>query len=186
VRVAALDIDDTLANLRDPLMVALNQYTKKDIHWSEWNVYDLADIYEMTVCDFRSCLIESNVLRKVEPMADSIKFCQYLIDNNYFVLMVTARGWHPQAEELTKHWLKRFNIPYHDLYITKHNESKYKAIEKYGKIDLAIDHSIKNIIDYKKSGMVKHPVLFHHPWNKNYQYDKIIHNIMEAVDYVEY
>ena len=185
MRVAAIDIDDTLANLRDPLMRALNEYTGKDIHWEDWDVYDLSHIYGMTVADFKACLIESDVLREAKPMVDSINFCQHLIDNNYLVLMVTARGWHPQAEELTKQWLEEFNVPYHDLYITKHNESKYKAIEKYGVIDLAVDDSIKNITDYKESGMVRHPVLFHHPWNKNHEHDKIIHNIMQAVEYVE-
>ena len=185
MRVAVLDIDDSLADLRNPLMYALNEYTGKDIHWEDWDVYDLSYIYGMTVADFRACLIESDVLRKAKPMADSIKFCEHLNDNNYLVLMVTARGWHPQAEELTKQWLEEFNVPYHDLYITKHNESKYKAIEKYGVVDLAVDDSIKNIIDYKESGMVRHSVLFHHPWNKNHAHDKVIHNIMQAIQYVE-
>lgn len=185
MRVAALDIDDSLADLRNPLMHALNQYTGKDIHWNDWDVYDLAKIYGMTIPDFRACLIESDALRKAKPMEDSINFCQHLIDNNYIVLMVTARGWHPQAVELTKQWLEEYKIPYHDLYVTKLNQSKYKAIEKYGVIDLAVDDAFENIKNYKESGMVRHPVLFHHPWNKNHEYDKVIHNIMEAVEYVE-
>lgn len=185
MKVAILDIDDTLANLRDPLMVALNEYTGKDIHWNDWDAYNLAEIYGMDISDFYACLTDSDVLRKTKPLEHSAQFCQYLINNNYLVLMVTARGWHPQGTDITQQWLEKYKIPYHDLYVTKYNESKYKAIEKYGAIDLAVDDSFKHIEDYKQSGMVKHPVLFHNPWNKNHEYDKVIHNIMQAVQYVE-
>jgi len=185
VRIAALDIDDSLANLRDPLMHTLNEYTGKNIHWEEWDAYNLAEIYGMTISDFYACLLESDILRNVKPLEDTINFCQYLIDNNYLVLMVTARGWHPQGTEITKQWLHDYKIPYHDLYVTKFGDSKYKAIEKYGVIDLAVDDAFKHIEDYKQSGKVRHPVLFHHPWNKNHEYDKIIYSIIEAKQYVE-
>lgn len=185
MRVAALDIDDTLVNLRDPLMQSLNEYTGKDIHWNDWDAYNLAEIYGMTIVDFYACLMESDVLRKAKPLENTVEFCQYLIDNNYLVLMVTARGWHPQGAEITRQLLEENKIPYHDLYLTKYNESKYKAIERYGAIDLAVDDSFKHIEDYKHSGMVKHSVLFHNPWNKNHEHDKVIHNIMQAVQYVE-
>jgi uncharacterized HAD superfamily protein len=182
--VVVLDLDDTLACLKRPLMKVLNKITGKSIHWKEWDRYDICSIYDISHESFRDMLIDSDILLGLNPYEDSIKFVNEIKDLGYEIVIVTARGWHPNAYDVTSQWLKNNDVHYDKLFITNHNEPKYKKLQNYNRIKLAVDDSYKNIQDYIESGKIDNVVLFHHPWNKNYNYDKIINNIYEAMDYV--
>ena len=184
-KIALLDIDDTVANLRDSLMHALNGYTGKDIHWNDWDCYDLGKIYDIAMPEVADCIQGNKLLENVELMDGSLEFIHLLKSKNYIVHFVTARAWHENGYNVTKEWLQSRNVPYDALNVTSHAVAKIDAVKYYyNKVDLAIDDCYSHIEDYKKSGIVKHALLFHHPWNKNQPYDKIINHISEAESYL--
>lgn len=166
-------------------MHALNGYTGKDIHWNDWDCYDLGKIYDIDMPAVADCIQNNKLLQNVELMDGSMEFLHLLKSKNYIIHIVTARAWHEKGYEVTKEWLQSRNVPYDALNVTSHAIAKIDAVKYYyNHIDLAIDDCFDHINDYNKSGLVKHSLLFHHPWNKNHTYDKIINHISEAELYL--
>jgi len=184
-KIALVDLDDSLVELKTPLMHALNEWSGKSIHWDQWHCYDLGKIYNISHADVRNCIQNNKLLHNVELKHDAMQFLNLLKSKNYLIHIVSARAWHDNAYKITLEWLNSRNVPYDALTITNHDVAKIDVVRNfYNKVDLAIDDCFHHIKDYKESGIVKHAVLIHHPWNKNDTHDKVINDIAEAEIYI--
>ena len=67
----AFDLDDVLANLRDSMMTMLRERTGKNIHWKQWQSYELGPLYGTSSEEIMEWVLEDKVLEAatLEPYA---------------------------------------------------------------------------------------------------------------------
>ena len=63
--IALVDLDDTLGDLKNPMMDALNRVTGKNIHWSSWTTFNVPELYKISENDFMDILIDQKVIENV-------------------------------------------------------------------------------------------------------------------------
>lgn len=194
--VCIVDLDDTLGDLKNPMMEALKSATGKDIHWSKWDSFDVPSLYGITQQDFLNICINENILEKVIIHDSSYKFLNDLHKLNYYTVLITARGWHPQGKEITKKWVADHNLDIDELIVVEIDQSKTDVITKFDNIIFSIDDRIKHCREYIQSGLVKHVLVYDAPWNshmtkwnpfwKGDDYHERIYDLHEIIDHVDW
>lgn len=184
MKIAICDLDDCLSDSRTPIMESLNASTGKNIHWNEWHTYDLATTYGIKPKEMFKSLLESNFIETTIADPDAVELIRKLKAAGYYIIIITARGWHENAFTITEKWLRDNNIPFDELHVTTFNEPKSIKVLHFKNIDIAIDDAYHNILDYESTGKVKHSILMHQPWNKNIKHDKRIYKMTDAMDYI--
>lgn len=172
-KTAVLDLDDTLGNLKDPLYKSLNKFTGKDIHWKEWNTFNTIGLYGMNDDDFFNCIINDNLLEEMLPYEKTEAFLNNLKENDYKIVIITSRAYHPNAYNLTTDWFAKYNLPYDAIHITGHGMEKADYIKSYDNIIMAVDDRIENCISFEKSGLVRNTVVYDMPWNQDCEFYRI-------------
>lgn len=67
-RNVVLDLDDCLANFRDPMCSLLNEKTKNTLHSNTWHSYNVGEtFYGITDKQFCDYIIEHNILENILP-----------------------------------------------------------------------------------------------------------------------
>ena len=171
-KVCLVDLDDTLGDLKNPMMEALGKHTGVDIHWSTWEAFDVPKIHD-----------------------SGYSFINQLKMLGYYVVIITARGWHPDAFNLTDNWVREHNLNIDELLVIDNNQSKTDVIKKFNNIAFSVDDRIRNCRDYIQSGLADNVILYSAPWNhymtrwnrfwKGYDYHyrvNDLHEIFELLD----
>jgi hypothetical protein len=193
--ICLIDLDDTLVDLKEPLMEALNKNTKKDIHWSKWYTFDVPKLYDITHDEFIKICITENVIEKAVIHNKSYEFLDKLNKLGLYTVLITARGWHPDAINLTEHWVSEHNLNIDELIIVGVNESKIHSIKKFNNIIFSVDDRIKHCREYTQSGKINNVIVYDAPWNthmtrwnkywKGYDYNIRIKDLNEIIPHVE-
>ena len=174
IKSLCLDLDDSILNLRDPLVAAVNNIDSNfdNKSFSELSINDLLNIPEI-----------EQILQNAEPFDGTQYVLKYLI-NHYNLHIVTARGWHPRGETITKRWFQMRNIPYTDIRIVPLGKSKLEAITDLTNIHLALDDRIENCEDLATRADIV--LMMDQPWNRDFiNTDKIIriHDIKDILKF---
>ena len=156
-----IDIDDTIANTYDVLFKYVQEYTIHDIVTDrEKNNRDMiAQMYRTNFRngdkkqdkEFFNRYYEKTVL-KVKPKMKAIENIKKLKEEGNQIYLITARFPSEKfnIEELTKGWLKKYDIPYDKLIL----DSENKVITaKEHCIDIFVDDNIKNCTEMAKVGI---------------------------------
>lgn len=156
-----IDIDDTIANTYDVLFKYVQEYTIHDIVTDrEKNNRDMiAQMYRTNFRngdkkqdkEFFNRYYEKTVL-KVKPKMNAIENIKKLKEEGNQIYLITARFPSEKfnIEELTKGWLKKYDIPYDKLIL----DSENKVITaKEHCIDIFVDDNIKNCTEMAKVGI---------------------------------
>jgi hypothetical protein len=110
------DVDDVLINIRDSIQTALDAKLGININWQSWYTYNLhTSIYQVSLEDFLQAMLDGNA---IENSISEIHKLEHLINYSRRKIIVTNRGWHPQAHFYTYNELRDFvNDPgdYHYL-----------------------------------------------------------------------
>lgn len=182
-KVVALDLDDTIASFREPMYQLLKKLTDKDVHWNDWDRYHVGEyFYDMSGVDFCNHIVEHEVLQNIEPHDESAEVLTELYDRGYHVAIVSARSFHPDAENITKAWFDKYNLPYGSVHISTHVAPKITVLE-YDNIVVSVDDNIEHSQDYIDSNRVKNVLLYDMPWNKNSEI-KRIKTLKEIYNYI--
>jgi 5'(3')-deoxyribonucleotidase len=197
--VCLIDLDDTLGDLKLPMMQALNRATGKDMHWSDWDTYDVPDLYDVTHERFLDILINEHVIESTVIHDSSYEFLNSLNDMDFHTVLITARGWHPKGTEITEKWITSHNLDVDELIVVDADQSKTDVINKFGTIEFSVDDRIKHCREYTQCGKVNSVILYDAPWNSHmtrwneywggHDYDyrvddlnTIISNLLEVAD----
>jgi hypothetical protein len=91
------------------MAAAMNVETGKQIHPHEWTNYKIPDIYGTTLQEFFDAVIKHEALENSLPEEGMHDIMDTLIAHSVEPILVTHRGWHPKAEEIThqqmtNHW----------------------------------------------------------------------------------
>jgi len=194
--VCLVDLDDTLGDLKQPMMEALNAFTGKNIHWSQWNTFDVPQLYGLSNEEFLKMCIDSDILNKVIIHDSSYKFLNDLRKLGYYTVLITARGWHPEGKSITESWVSEHNLDIDELIVVGVDQSKTDVITKFDNIVFSIDDRIKHCREYMQSGMIRHVLVYNAPWNEHMtklnpfwggnDYHERIIDLHEIIDHVEW
>lgn len=165
-----LDLDDVLANLRESLYRVLAANTGIDRHWRDWPHYDLCQHFGIEKPELEALLIREQALEACEPEPDAAAATAALAAFGFELTIITARAWHPSADTLTRDWLERHEIRYHDLRVVALGGNKLDALPE-GEVLLAVDDHPSNIRRYQQAGIPS--LMMHMPWNVDHAAERI-------------
>jgi len=178
----AFDLDDVLANLRDHLMVVLNRETGRDIHWRQWDRYELSGVYDLSIEQILHLVLEHGVLEAatLEPLAGAAVAASRAA--GYRVAVVTARGWHPRGEALTRAWLHGYGLEVDALHLVRTFHGKAAALEALGEVAHFVDDHVGHLYPALDLPRVQAVHLLDRPWN---QHDRQLHRLHGLGQFIE-
>lgn len=160
-----IDIDDTLSNLREEVMVEFNAMTGKNRHWSDWEVLKVEQLYG--VDDFLGPAYKSKLLERSRPHAETLEFMTRLALTGVEINILTAREWHPRAYDITTSWLHLYGIPYDHVMVCGLSDCKAAYIQKMKDVLFTIDDSKSHCNNYAAMSKNRPEFVFAYamPWN---------------------
>lgn len=161
--VCLIDLDDTLGDFSTGMLEALNHRTGK--YFTYIPTFDVVSVYGITDDDLFNICREEQVAENTIASPDAIGFLNELHNRGWCSVVITARGWHPHAEEITAKWLSDNNLTPDELIVVGENQSKTDVIGKFDNIILSLDDRIKNCREYTKSGLVDNVIIYEASWN---------------------
>ena len=147
--IIGIDIDDTIANTIEQTDIYAKEYTEKILKRNfKLNKADVNDpmwakhVYGWSIEEDKNFwdLYYEKVIENVNLKDAAAEVINKLYENNE-IIIITAR-WDRKSNiinNITKEWLKKYNIHYHKLYM---NHQDKRNIVEENKINLFIDDSI--------------------------------------------
>jgi 5'(3')-deoxyribonucleotidase len=160
------DLDDTLANLRGHLMGMLNRRTGRTVHWRDWRRYELVSVYDRSVEQILAWVLEDRVLEAATLEPHAREAVEAARAAGYRVAVVTARGWHPQGESITRAWLRRHRLKVDALHLVPAFGSKAEVLARLGPVRLFVDDHAGHLYPARSVPTVREIQLVDRPWNR--------------------
>jgi len=160
-------MDDVLVNMRASLQVVLDDYSGTTVPYENWHTYCVNNYYPSVTDDvFNNLVIKSDIFRTADPISGTIEGMNMLSEQGYNLHIVSARGFHPDAHNITKQWLLDNGVPFDTISISHYGEPKSHTYAKLNyKFAFMLDDHVSNIQDAAESTLVSHPILISAPWN---------------------
>lgn len=164
---AILDLDDTLGDMRSAICSEFNKKYNKSFHWKVWQSFGAESIYGISREEFFETLIQRHVIERMKPHPESAEFVNKLSRNGYTVSILTARKWHPDADNITREWLDKNNIFVDEVVICDTLDSKQDIVSSnYELVDFTVDDSILHCNGYAGCKNVSKVFIYDMPWNR--------------------
>lgn len=163
----ALDCDDTLVNLRDPMMAMLNQLSHRQWHWHDWADYHLHRRYRMTPCRLLDLIIEQGVLEQARPEPEAAAAIRSLREAGFRIEVWTARRFHPDALRITAQTLAPLGIGPDDIRLFRLTESKARRMIQRKNVQWLVDDCPRHARSLHRRGQGDRVVVPALPWNRN-------------------
>lgn len=163
--IIGFDLDEVLCNLRDGTMAALRRRHGYYPHWSEWTTFGHNRAHGVSDEEYLRIIVEERILEAaaLEPFArEVIDDCHRL---GFRTAVITARGYHPRGEEVTREWLDRHALKIDELRIVKFGESKVDVIRALGPVRAYIDDNADHIDALYAAGVGGDLRMISRPWN---------------------
>lgn len=163
------DIDDTVGNLKARLQNIYRRHTgDQTISYEDWNDYGVVDRYGITSDELGQLFIEDQSLELLEPHDGLVEVTAILKARGYNVEFVTARGWCPNAYEITQKWLDDNLVSYDRINIVQLFECKERVTRHIENIVMFVDDRYDHCTAMVNSGRVTKSLLYSQPWNRKY------------------
>ena len=176
-----LDLDDVLANLRESLYQVMSRATRIDKHWREWTHYDLRQHFQVDDAFLDEVLMREQALESCQPEPGAAEMTHALTELGFELIIITARGWHPEARAVTQDWLHRHGMRHDDLHVTQLGGNKLEVLGNTETIRLAVDDHPNNLRRYRQAGIAT--LMPSMPWNADYHDSPRINDLQAVVDY---
>lgn len=165
----AIDIDDVLGHMSAVLHPALNTHTNQQLKISDWHRFDIYKLYGISLDSFLGCIIENELLSKMPPCEGAKEALDALKMAGADVVLITSRGYYPNADQVTADWLDRLGMAYDDLIVVPEGTSKGEiAKSRYPRgFSVMVDDHAANLDSMKEHGLVGQTILVDRPWNKH-------------------
>lgn len=161
------DLDDTLADLKTPMLDALNKLTGKTLKSEDLTKFDIVSLYGISDQDFFDCLINEKILENLEPFPETKDLLTDLVKKDYNVTIITSRAYHPNALQVTARWFNKYDIPFSRLIISDHGKKKCDYLNEEENVALFVDDKVENCEDFIASKKSKFVRLYDAPWNQH-------------------
>lgn len=184
---AAIDLDDCMASMREPLHHMLNEESGLQLHWSDWEKLHVESLYGVTSDRFFELALQERLIERMEPHAEAVEFMTRLADAGIHATVLTARGWHPRGLTVTEGWLRNWGIPFTEVVVCGVQDVKADYIQDMDKLLFTVDDSSRHCNQYS-SGANKPEYVFAYemPWTLDLDGNVIkIQNLMEIMQHIE-
>jgi 5'(3')-deoxyribonucleotidase len=161
------DLDDVLANLREHMMSMLIERTGRNIHWRQWQDYELSGLYRTSNEEIMHWVREDEVLEAatLEPHArDAVDAARTA---GFRIAVITARAWHPRGDALTREWLRRHDLSVDELYLVPLFGDKAEVLNRLGVVEHFIDDHLAHLYPARELPGVRRVLLVDRPWNRS-------------------
>ncbi len=176
---AIFDLDDVLANLRDPIRAALAKAVGKDIPHHEWNRYDLAGIYNVSWEEILDAFLEHDILDHATPEPGAQEALAAARAAGHRVAILTARGWHPKGDALTYQWLGDYRLLPDELRVVEMHRKKEEELTFYQQIAWMIDDNPAHVHGAEATGLVDTVVMMDRAWNATSEHPTRVKDLFE-------
>jgi len=184
----AVDIDDVLGHLGESLNASLNAMTGRAVPFHHWNHFRFFEFYNIDVQTFLKRIIDEKLLSTMPPCVGAPEALKAIREAGADVVLITARGYHPEVESVTVEWLERHGMHFDDLIVVPEGQSKGEvARRRYPKgFEVMIDDNAGNLDSMKSHGLVQNTILVDKPWNHSrHDYRHGINRFKGVAHYVE-
>lgn len=181
-QVIVFDMDDCLSFSRPQFAAALNAATGKDIPWEDWTEsYDLTKTYGLDAKGLLDVWAAANCFQNAVPedgARDILDFCK---SQGFKIVILTARGWHPEAAEITAQWMQDHGLYYDEIIISGYGKTKRDAIAELqargDRVLIFVDDHLDHLKDVAALVPRIELVLVDRPWNSSKELDSSSHRI---------
>jgi uncharacterized HAD superfamily protein len=159
-----LDIDDVIA---DFWQIALPTFNKKfgvNARKEDFSKFDAMKwVYKISYAEFVATIISDQIFEQMIPYDGVPEVVQGYREAGAEIILVTSRGFHPHAYQLTKDFLDRHDVPFDKLHIKREGHTKDQYLD--GQVDIFVDDLPENLIHIERSGKARRLAMIHQPWN---------------------
>lgn len=165
----AIDIDDVTGDLATDLHLSLTRRFDGVGPVSSWSDFNLAKLFGFPYSGFLSAIIEDQILQTMKPLKGAVEAIRRIYESGHTVVLITSRGFHPEAYAVTAKWLDDHGIPYHDLIIVPPGKTKAEAaVDRYPRgFIYMVDDNADNLDHMKNAGLLSFPILIDQSWNQH-------------------
>ena len=186
-KIAIVDIDDTICDLCPYLVEICNKMTGKNMTVQDWHSYSVYLLYGISQEDYFAMCESDRILSEPKPILLAQETLSTLIRKGYKVILLTARGWHSDAYNITQEWLLKHKFEYHELHILPLDKSKAEYIKENiaDTVDIIIDDNAAHIESFVNNNISDVICLIDQPWNRSHTHlDKYrIDHIVQILRY---
>lgn len=185
------DIDDVIYDLKSTMYEALKSHTGKDIHHQTWKTLNMNEVFSLDYKEVVDVFLKHDVLMRGQVNSGIYSLLDYLKDNHIETKAVTARGWHPQSEQITQAFFEEHHIKIESIKVIQYNEKKSDYISQLNNYDILgyVDDSDRHIMETKLAcqGNIKNYYLQDQPWNRHIDNTELqrINDISEIKSHLE-
>lgn len=181
---AVFDMDDVLTDFAQSSCDTLVKLGYPNIPVSSWQNYNINDTYGLSSHkEFIDILISENILSNSNLKVDAFDTLNAFKDAGFNIGILTARGWHPQAEKVTQEYIEEHNLPIDKVVIAGHHyQGKLFYADQFlnsGTISCYVDDSPKHIKDFKNANIHAH--LMRTSWIQDHEVEGLtqVHSLIE-------
>lgn len=162
---AVFDLDDTLLNLHVPLIEMLNQRTGMNRCPKTVETFTIEEDYGIDQKTFFKWAEESMVLESGIIHDGAVELFRTLREQDTRIAIITARGWHPNAMQVTEDWLHLNGLVPDELHIVSMACNKNNSTRHMKKVRLAVDDREHHVHHFSK--LTENAFLYKQGWNKH-------------------
>jgi hypothetical protein len=161
------DLDEVLCDLRHGTHEALTGLVPNYPHWTKWLNYFHFEQQGISLDRFLELLVDHQILENAQPAAFAGEVLDVMHELGFRTAVVTARGYHPNGERLTREWFEKHRLAVDELRLVHMLESKADAIRGLGKVVAYIDDLPAHLNRLAEAQVGGQLYLMRAPWNSH-------------------
>lgn len=179
--IIVLDCDDVLANSKYVFAEGISNQIGMPVDPNTWQNYSLTKIYPTLNWDrWIQQIIEEETLSSI-PVNPLAKILIDSLKHHSKIIILTARGFHPDAKRVTEEWARTNNLEIDDVIVTDNTICKSDILKKFNSVLLYVDDNSDYFLKATQLPHIKNVFLMDQPWNRHISTDKRIKCLSEII-----
>ena len=176
-----IDCDDVIVDLKTLLVGAFNKELDLNKESKDLTDYDLTKVFNIPFDDVLGLFHKYNIIQNSKIFDYSVDAINRINEMGFTPICLTARGWHNDAERLTREYFEEHNVKIDNVIILPDGMNKGEYLSKSGILAHSfIDDNFTHAKSVSDSKMVDKIYLRNETWNQDFKIDHISN--MERVD----
>lgn len=165
--IVVLDCDDVLADSKHIFAAGISEQIGRIVNPLTWNDYNLTRLYpDLDWNKWVRWIIDNNTLLSI-PVNPMAKILIDDISQHSEVIILTARGFHPNGKQQTLDWASKNELNINDVIVTDNTTCKSSVLRKLGQISFYVDDNGDYFTKSLPLSNIKNSYLMDQPWNQH-------------------
>lgn len=161
------DVDDVLVDTSPLTEASLRTLTGKHIPVETWRHHHFVELYSLSQEGKKAMLrqwMDDEILEKAKLRAGVADAMRSLSHAGFSLKLITARDWHPEAEDITWRMAQANGLPVDDVVVMSFEQDKSEVLISRGEqVDGFVDDTPRHVRGCLAKGWPS--FLMTHPWN---------------------